>query len=447
MAGLVAALSLAGLAASAQSSLPGRAGTRHVLVISVDGLGASFYMKPPPNVRMPNLVRLKEQGSFAEGVAGVYPSVTYPSHTTIVTGRLPVEHGIYSNLSSREAGKNPRDWFWFSSAIKVATLWDEARRHHLTSAAVSWPVTVGAAIDWNVPEIWDPAKGEVADLEYISKFSTPGLLEELAPALGPPQAGADDDTSRTRVAMAMLKKHRPNLLLLHLWSPDHEEHQHGPGSREAAAAVERIDARIGEVLVAVKEAGLQDSTNVFIVSDHGFLPTERELRPNVLLKSSGLLKADEKGNVTGGSIATVSNGGSFFIYWPDSEDFRRQVDDAVKPLRDQGLLWAVFDPQALKDLGSEPAARLALEAPEGLTFSSNARGEIVTPMKAPGGDHGYLPFRKGLEASFIAYGPGIRPGVNLHRIPMTAIGPTLLKALGINDPQFGTQPPLKEIFK
>ena len=64
---------------------------------------------------------------------GVYPSLTYPSHTTIAPGRMPAEHGIYSNLSSREPGKNLEDWFWFANAIKVPTLWDEARAEPLTT--------------------------------------------------------------------------------------------------------------------------------------------------------------------------------------------------------------------------------------------------------------------------------------------------------------------------
>jgi hypothetical protein len=58
-----------------------------------------------------------------------------------------------------------------------------------------------------------------------------------------------------------------------------------------------------------------------------------------------------------------------------------------------------------------------------------------------------LPFRRELEASFIAWGRDIRTGVNLHTIRMTEIAPTVLKAMGIDDPEFGAQPPLTEIFK
>ncbi|MBI1983343.1 MAG: alkaline phosphatase family protein, partial [Acidobacteria bacterium] len=310
-------------AALGETSPP--ASSRHVLVISVDGLGGSLYTAPRPQVRIPNLRRFMEEGSYAEGVVGVYPSVTYPSHTTLVTGRLPAQHGIYSNLSSREAGKNPDDWFWFTSSIKVPTVWDEARRAELTSASVSWPVTVGAAIDWNLPEIWEPKSGSYFDAAFVAKYATPGLMEETMTAVGPAQPGENNDKLRTRIVAYLLKKYRPNLTLIHLDSLDHDQHEAGPGSATAMATLEMMDSLIGELLAGVKDAGLEDSTDVFVVSDHGFLPVERTIQPNVLLAKAGLLETDDQGRVTGGKLATLASGGSFFIYWPETQDLRREV--------------------------------------------------------------------------------------------------------------------------
>jgi predicted AlkP superfamily pyrophosphatase or phosphodiesterase len=418
-----------------------------VLVISVDGLGASLYDRLATKIHISHLPRLRKEGSYAEGVLGVYPTVTYPSHTVIVTGRMPAEHGIYSNLSSREPGKNLADWFWFAKAIKVPTLWDEARAHHLTTGAVFWPVTAGAAIDWDVPEIWDPQKPLQVDPTYVAKYATPGLLFEALLEIGPPPPDQELDVTRSRLATFILKKHKPNLLLVHLCDLDEEEHEFGPDSPQAATTLEKIDGHLGELLAADQAAGLADSTDVFIVSDHGFLPVEAEIKPNVLFVKAGLLTADEKGNVTGGRIASLAHGGSFFIYWPKSEDLRSKVNEALKPLRDQGVLWAVLDRAALRELAAEPAAQMALEAPTGYAFSSGAAGDLVSKRERINGTHGHLPFRRELEASFIAWGPDIRAGVDLHTIRMTEIAPSILKAMGIDDPKFGDGPPLKEIFK
>jgi predicted AlkP superfamily pyrophosphatase or phosphodiesterase len=443
-----ATLILVGLIlASARGATPPAAKSRHVLLISVDGMSGHLYAAPSPQARIPNLRRFMKEGSYAEGVIGVYPSVTYPSHTTLMTGRLPAEHGVYSNLSSRVAGKNPDDWFWFSSAIKVPTVWDEVRQARLTSASVSWPVTVGAPIDWNVPEIWDPNVGSIFDAQFVAKYATPGLLEEALAALGPARPDENNDSLRTRMVVYLLKKYRPNLTAIHLDSLDHDQHEYGPGSPTANATLEMMDSLIGELLAGVKAAGLEDSTDVIIVSDHGFLPVDRDIQPNVLLAKAGLLETDKQGHLTGGRIATVANGGSFFIYWPKDQNLQKEVDSALRPLIDGGVIWGVLNRVALAELGADPGAQMALEAPSGAGFGGAAVGDLVVKRKGPGGTHGYLPFRKNLAASFLAMGPDIRRGVNLHRVRMTAIGPTILEALGIENPKFGASAPLKEIFK
>src|SRR5579884_338769 len=246
-----------GCTAGSRPAASAQAHHRHVLVISVDGMRSRFYMNPPPSAQIPNLLRLKKAGSFAEAVEGVYPTLTYPSHTTIVTGCLPAQHGIYTNLSSRTAGKNPYDWFWFARSIKCVTLWGEARSHGLTTASITWPVTTGADIDWDVPEILK--------------------------ALGSPQGRLSEDSLRVRLAVYVLEKHKPDLMLVHLADLDEAEHHRGPASSEAAAILSQVDGHIGKILKAVQDAGLEADTDVFIVSDHGFLPIRRIIHPNTLL--------------------------------------------------------------------------------------------------------------------------------------------------------------------
>jgi predicted AlkP superfamily pyrophosphatase or phosphodiesterase len=365
---------------------------RHVLVISVDGMGANFYLWAAQKADLPNLKRLRAEGSFAEGVEGVYPSVTYPSHTTIVTGRMPAEHGIYSNVSVRDPANRSEDWFWYAKDIKVPTLWDEVRRAHLTSAAVSWPVTVGAAIDWNVPEIWQAGRMGVVDMPFMEQHSTPGLIHE---ALGSLPPSANQDEVRTRLAVYLLKQHRPNLLLIHFENPDHTEHSFGPKTPQAADALAKVDGHIGKLIQAVRSAGMASSTDIFIVSDHGFLPVSQDIRPNVLLVKAGLLTADRDGHLTGGRIATLASGGSFFIYWPDGEDLRGEVQAALKPLVDRGALWAEFERSALHDLRAEPAVKLALDASEGYGFTSQAAGDGVAPKTPAGGRTAICPIGRG----------------------------------------------------
>src|SRR5450432_1560036 len=66
-----------------------------VVLISIDGLRPDYVLEADRNrLRIPNLRRLLRDGAHATRVAGVLPTVTYPSHTTLVTGVSPARHGI-----------------------------------------------------------------------------------------------------------------------------------------------------------------------------------------------------------------------------------------------------------------------------------------------------------------------------------------------------------------
>ena len=65
-----------------------QSGSRHVVMISIDGLKPSTYAAAGPS-KVPTLRRLAAEGAYTEGVVGVTPTVTYPSHTTLISGVLP----------------------------------------------------------------------------------------------------------------------------------------------------------------------------------------------------------------------------------------------------------------------------------------------------------------------------------------------------------------------
>src|ERR1700734_2233424 len=97
----------------ATSSL--QAASRKVVVISIDGLrGITLASLSARNLRTPNLNEFAQGGALADGLIGVYPTVTYPSHTTIVTGVTPSIHGIYSNLMFDPEHRLNGAWYWYA---------------------------------------------------------------------------------------------------------------------------------------------------------------------------------------------------------------------------------------------------------------------------------------------------------------------------------------------
>ena len=444
-------LALTLIAAPHFGKAEGAAAQRRAVMISIDGLPPDLYLnRDKYGLRIPNLLELMEQGSYAEAVEGIYPSVTFPSHTTLITGLRPREHGIFTNYTSRQAGKDLGVWFWYADAIRVPTLWDLAGKKGLKTAAVSWPVSVGADVDWLLPEIHDVGPTARPVWEVVSEKSSPqGLLEEFFKESGEPRTGEIGDSIRARSAIHILKKYRPHLLLLHIFNLDGVHHQTGPGSPEARKMLEKLDGFIGQIRAAVDEIGLSGETAFFIVSDHGFMRVTHTLSPNVLLAKAGLLTTDKNGKITGGKIATVNNGGSFFIYWPEAQDetLRKQVDEALRPMRERDLLWAVFGRRAAANLSADEDARLILEAPTGYAFSDKALGKWVEERPSVGGVHGYLPTRPEMATSFIAAGPGLQKAGNLGRIRMIEIAPTVAQYLGIYQPGFGHTDGIEEVLR
>src|SRR5215510_6730368 len=148
-----------------------------VILISIDGLMPDQLLKPGHyDLKIPNLQRLLAEGTSATGVKGVLPTVTYPSHTTMITGVSPAKHNILANTPFDPLGKNHDGWYWYAEDIKVATLWDAAHKAGMTTGNVEWPVSVGAPIDFNIVQYWRAELPE--DLKVIRALSTPGLLTE-----------------------------------------------------------------------------------------------------------------------------------------------------------------------------------------------------------------------------------------------------------------------------
>src|SRR5262245_5763322 len=256
---------------SAQARAP------HVVMISIDGLRPQLFTESGP-LKIPTLRRLMQQGAWAR-VTGVLPTVTYPSHTTLITGVLPAVHGVLDNRIFDPENLSNQGWFWYASAIRVSTLPGAVRARGLTAASVSWPATVGMPLDYNVPEILRSRHRENLDLMAALSFP-PRILESYGFSTRQPLAWPPTDADRAGLAAWIVRMYQPDFLLLHIFDSDSNAHIYGPDSPEALDAVERADAEVARVLNAFKDIGLADRTDVVIVSDHGFVPLQKQLQPN-----------------------------------------------------------------------------------------------------------------------------------------------------------------------
>ncbi len=191
-----------------------------VLMISVDGLKPEYVLEADARgLKIPFLRTLLRDGVHARGVAGVWPTVTYPSHTTLLTGSSPAEHGIYNNLEFDPKHKFAESWFWYAQQIRVPTLWQAAHEAGLSTASVGWPVSVGATqVDYLIPEYWrifrPAAELNPTDADLLAALSRPeGMLQNMQQRLGPYMLGNDPsppgDEIKTRFSLDILRAHAP----------------------------------------------------------------------------------------------------------------------------------------------------------------------------------------------------------------------------------------------
>src|ERR1700689_948866 len=136
-----------------------------LVVISVDGLDNRYLAHADEmGLKIPALRRLMREGRYSKGVIGVFPTVTWPSHTTIITGVDPVVHGILGNQRPKSEGG---EYYWDASLIHTPTLLQAVQAAGKTAATITWPVTVNAPVDWNLPEYFHRRRGGSMDLESI----------------------------------------------------------------------------------------------------------------------------------------------------------------------------------------------------------------------------------------------------------------------------------------
>ena len=361
-----------------------------------------------------------KEGVYADHMKSVFPSYTYPSHTAMLTGALPARSGIYFNQPKGSHG----EWNWFTTPIKVPTLWQVMKKDGLTTAAVEWPVSVDPDITYNIPEIWDIDHPEDR-ITGARKYSTPGLIEEIEKnATGKLDSNnmSEDflllDENAGRMASYIFIKYRPALLAVHFAEVDGAEHGFGRDGDSVRLAVASADRAIGDILEAIERSGAKDSTTVIIVGDHGFADINQVFRPNMLIKDI--------------PARFTPAGGSAFLY-TDQKNKKQIIESVIKRLdslpNDKRTLFRIIDRKELDHMGADSSAILALAATPGLVFSGSMGKDLFFPTE--GGHHGYDPNIPEMYTGFIAAGVGINKGKKINELCVTDIAPLSAALLGI----------------
>ena len=414
---------------------------RHVVVISIDGFPAMSWRDP--SLPLPVLRGLAAQGAAADAMTTSNPAITWPCHTTLVTGVTPEKHGVlFNGLLVRQGPNVPpkiEPWVEKAKLVRVPTIYDAAPAAGLTTAESDWVAnTRPGTITWSFAELPDP-NGQVAQDMIAAGEVTAEDIRLM-------QAGPERrkvlwrDEIWTKATCFMIRRYRPNLVLHHTLNTDSTHHRYGPGTEPGYTALAHADRLVSDVVRAVDDAGLRAKTTFFIVTDHGFKKVTHYVSPNVMLKQAGLIKAAGP-SVTHCDAWTMPQGGIAFVYIMDPVRKAELLPKLKELFRGAAAIERVIDASEANALGMPTPAQnqgmgdLILYPKAGYAFNASVIGEAATtPTTNYGGTHGYNNADPELDGLFIASGAGIKAGARLPRVRNLDLAPTIARLLGVELP-------------
>lgn len=432
------AVLLAVMAARAVQAAPP---DRHVVVISIDGFPA--YLLNDPKLPLPTIRALATAGAAAEGMHVSNPSVTWPNHTSLISGVRPEKHGVLFNgvlvrsgVGSPVALDSKRDK---ADLVRVATLYDRLHQAGYSTAEINWPCTRNSeSLDDSFPDVPDAVQHSTPRLRR--ELAAAGILADETDASFRSLSIVGRDDVWTSAACHVIRKRKPHLLLLHLLNVDATHHAQGPQSQPGYTAVAYADCCVARVLAALDEAGIRDRTTVFIVADHGFSIAKKALKPNVVLRQAGLLTTSRPGKIDTARAQSFPEGGIGMVYLTDPAKREADRQRIIELFNGREGIAEVLTPEQFAEHGLphpreyEQMADLVLVGKDGYAFSGSADGEeFVAPQAAGGislGNHGFIATNPKMNAVFVASGAGIKPVVKLGLIDNIDVAPTVARVLG-----------------
>ncbi|MFI0941790.1 alkaline phosphatase family protein [Streptomyces sp. NPDC021020] len=241
---------------------------------------------------MPALRAVAEQGFSAE-VATVFPALTCPVQSSMLTGLMPDGHGIVGNgWYFRDAGEIFH-WRQSNSLVGGDKLWAAGRRADpgYTVGNICWWYAMGMDVAATVTPRpvyhYDGRKSEDC-------YAHPQALhDELTEKLGRfplfsywgPRAGIASTRWIVAAAEHVLDTRAPDTLLVYVPHLDYEVQRHGPDGPEAAAAARAVDAELAPLLARLRA----DGSTVVALSEYGITAARRPVDVNRALRRAGLL--------------------------------------------------------------------------------------------------------------------------------------------------------------
>lgn len=367
---------------------PEQLGKPYVVLVSFDGFRHDYLDR----YDLPTFREFARRGARAESLIPVFPSKTFPSHYSMVTGLYPGRHGIVGN---RFYDPGLRAQFRMGDTLAVR----DAR----------W---------WGGEPIWVTAekKGMVTASMFWVGSEAP--IRGIRPSHFHTYDGSRKNDLRVAQVLDWLSlapERRPHFITLYFSDVDNAGHDHGPDSGEVERAARLADRLLRRLLDGIAALPHGDRVHVVVVSDHGMA----KAGPDGRIFLDDVIELDGVRVLESGAVASL---------WFDDA---ARIAPAVATLRGRLKHVAVYRPGEMPERlhldGNARVGHILLVAEEG--FLVGARASLRNP--APG-QHGYEPRDESMHGIFLALGPRIRPGARVPSFESVHVYPLLARLLDLD---------------
>jgi predicted AlkP superfamily pyrophosphatase or phosphodiesterase len=353
-----------------------------VVLISIDGFRWDYIEKHDAK----NLKIISEQGVRATKMRPVYPTKTFPNHLSIITGLLPVNHGIVDNRfcdternECYKMGKGKDDSTWLNGI----PLWNLAQMQGVKAATYFWPES-DARFNGMLPDYF---------YHYSKHSDYQKRVDQIIQWLSLPKA------------------QRPRLVVSYFSLVDSMGHEYGPDAQQTYDAVQQLDSLMADLHTRLK--ALDENINLVIVSDHGMASVD----PSMSIKIDSLPKDDN---------FMVQNTGPRVLYYAKPNSKADIKGFSKKLARAADGRYIVLTDQQKRDYHYDKGPRvgdIVLQTTAPRVFTDSKMASYL-------GTHGYA-YTDDMAATFIATGPAFKRHVQLDEVNNLDVYPLIAKLLGL----------------
>lgn len=431
-------------------------GDRHVVVVVWDGMRPDFVSER----NTPALWKLAQEGVTFTKHHSVYLTATNVNGAAMATGVYPNRNGLLANrefrpaIDPRKAFENA-DWAIIQKADQVTggkyiaapTIAEIVRAAGRKTAVVG---TKSVAFLHDRHAEW--ANGSLKDLVRFAAAPMPAAVrEETTRLLGPflIEPANTNDQRNTYAARALTeilwRDGVPAFSLLWLSDPDMTQHEHSPGAEASMAAVRSSDRNLALVLEGLAKKKARETTDVFVVSDHGFSTIERAIDFPAELRKAGFdATAAFRDAPKRGQIMVVGNAGTILFYVIEHD--RDVANRLVEWLQHSDFAGVIFAREKFEGTFPLEFVRAnTADAPDvmvSLRWNKNPNkfgvaGQIITDSSRGPGQGSHVTLSEfDVHNTLIAAGPDFQERTT-STLPSSNIdiAPTVLRILGLEPPQ------------